>query len=153
MSQLGIKLTKQIQNSISRYFKKTSRFLTKPESRNLREMVTGIFKSQQMFVNQIATNIIDSVSLKQTTKRFRRHYNKPGFWKKINNAHLESVKGKATEYVLLLKKLIMIDGQELIPYRLERPFVYIENDAPRVLSMAVKKGDESFIVFHSIKNN
>ncbi|NOR75088.1 MAG: family 43 glycosylhydrolase [Draconibacterium sp.] len=61
--------------------------------------------------------------------------------------------GKATEYVLLLKKLIMMDGQELVPDRLERPFVYIENDAPRVLSMAVKKGDESFIVFLSIKNN
>jgi len=122
MSQLNTKLTKQIQTSISRYFKKTSKFLTKAESRNLREMVTGILKSQQMFVNQIATNICDSISLKQTTKRFRRHYNKPGFWKKINNAHLESVKGKVHngDYALLdisdiqKKYARMMEGIDLV---------------------------------------
>ena len=122
MSQLSTKLTKQIQNSISRYFKKTSKFLTKAESRNLREMVTGILKSQQMFVNQIATSICDSISLKQTTKRFRRHYNKPGFWKKINNAHLESVKRKVHngDYALLdisdiqKKYARMMEGIDLV---------------------------------------
>ncbi|MCP4053342.1 MAG: transposase [Mesoflavibacter sp.] len=103
MNQLSANLTKQIQNSISRYFKKASDFLTKAESRSLREMVTGILKSQQVFINQIATGICDPISLKQTTKRFRRHYNKIGFWKKVNKAHLESVKGKINhgDYALI----------------------------------------------------
>lgn len=122
MSQPRAKLTKQIQNSISRYFKKASSFLTKAESRNLREMVTGILKSQQVFVNQIATSIGDSISLKQTTKRLRRHYNKPGFWKKINNAHLESVKGKVHhgDYALIdisdiqKKYARMMEGIDLV---------------------------------------
>jgi hypothetical protein len=122
MNQLSTKLTKQIQNGISRYFKKASTFLTKAESRNLREMVTGILKSQQIFVNQIATNIVDSIDLKQTTKRFRRHYNKKGFWEKINHAHLGSIKGKAHhgDYALLdicdiqKKYARMMEGLDLV---------------------------------------
>ncbi len=103
MSQLCTNLTKQIQNKISRYFIKLSEHVSKAESRNLREMVTGILKAQNMFVNQIASNIGDSISLKQTCKRFRRHYNKIGFWKKSINAHLESVKGKVhhNDYALI----------------------------------------------------
>ncbi len=60
--------------------------------------------------------------------------------------------GKATEYVITPKKLTMKNGLILVPDRLERPFIYTENDVPRVLSLAVKKGDESFIVFIPIKN-
>lgn len=37
-------LTKQDQNKISRYFLKLSDHLTKPESRCVREMTTGILK-------------------------------------------------------------------------------------------------------------
>jgi hypothetical protein len=122
MNQLDTNLTKQIQNKVSRYFKKVSNFLTKAESRSLREMVTGLLKSQQVFVNQIATQIVDSVDLKQTTKRFRRHYNKKGFWKKINQAHLESVKGNVHhgDYALLdicdiqKKYARMMEGLDLV---------------------------------------
>lgn len=60
---------------------------------------------------------------------------------------------KATEYVLTPKKLELSDGSVLIPDRLERPFVYQENGEPKVLSMAVKKGDESYIVFVPVKEN
>ena len=60
---------------------------------------------------------------------------------------------KATESVLTPKKLPMSDGDSLVPDRLERPFVYQEDGEPKVLSMAVKKGDESYIVFVQVKEN
>ncbi|MGQ7870732.1 alpha-L-fucosidase [Sunxiuqinia sp. sy24] len=58
---------------------------------------------------------------------------------------------KATEYVLTPKKLDMNDGNLLVPDRLERPFVYLEDDEPQVLSLAVKKGDEAYIAFVPVK--
>ncbi len=58
---------------------------------------------------------------------------------------------KATEYVLTPKRLYLADGSEIIPDRMERPFVYQEEGEPRVLSMAVKKGDEAYIVFVPVK--
>ncbi|WP_430974118.1 alpha-L-fucosidase [Sunxiuqinia rutila] len=58
---------------------------------------------------------------------------------------------KATEYVLTPKKLEMNDGDLLVPDRLERPFVYLEDDEPQVLSLAVKKGDEAYIAFVPVK--
>ncbi|WP_243456850.1 alpha-L-fucosidase [Polaribacter batillariae] len=60
---------------------------------------------------------------------------------------------KANEYVLMPKKVKMADGSELIPDRLERPFVYQENGKPKVLSLTVKKGDESYSIFIPIKEN
>ena len=60
---------------------------------------------------------------------------------------------KATEYALIPKKLQMTDGTNLVVDRLERPFVYTENDEPQVLSMAVKRGDDSYIVFIQVKED
>jgi len=59
---------------------------------------------------------------------------------------------KANEYVLMPKMVPMKDGSALIPDRLERPFVFTENGKPTVLSLAVKKGDESYSIFIPIKN-
>ncbi len=59
---------------------------------------------------------------------------------------------KATEYVLMHKRVPLTDGDTLRPDRLERPFIFTENDEPRVLSLAVKKGDESYIVFVPVKH-
>lgn len=87
-------LTKQLQNKISGYFLKFSKNMTKPESRCIREMTTGILKTGTVLVNKIASGINDTISLSQTTKRFRNHYNKLGFFKKLFRSHLESVKGK-----------------------------------------------------------
>jgi len=58
---------------------------------------------------------------------------------------------KATEYVLTPKKLALADGTAIEPERLERPFIYQEDGDPMVLSMAVKKGDDSYIVFVPVK--
>lgn len=95
-------LTKQVQNKISRYFLKLENHLTKPESRCVREMTTGILKSGTVLVNKIATGICDTISLSQTTKRFRNHYNKKGFFKKLFRGHMNSVKGRVQhgDYIL-----------------------------------------------------
>jgi len=95
-------LTKQVQNKISRYFLKLEGQLTKPEARCVREMTTGILKTGTVLVNKIATGICDSISLSQTTKRFRNHYNKKGFFRKLFRGHMNSVKSKIChgDYIL-----------------------------------------------------
>ncbi|MCT4644728.1 MAG: transposase [Carboxylicivirga sp.] len=85
--------TKQVQNKISSYFLKFSSHMTKPESRCIREMTTGILKTGSVLVNKIASGIQDHVSLSQTTKRFRNHYNKSRFFQKLFRGHMQSVKG------------------------------------------------------------
>jgi hypothetical protein len=85
-------LTKQVQNKMSSYFSKLSGHLYKPELRCVREMVKGILKNGTMLVNQIASGIQDSLSLSQTTKRFRNHYNKEGFFKKAGFKNIDKSK-------------------------------------------------------------
>lgn len=60
---------------------------------------------------------------------------------------------KANEYVLMSKKIKMAEGSMLIPDRLERPFIYTENGEPSVLSLAVKKGDDSYTIFIPIEKS
>jgi alpha-L-fucosidase len=54
---------------------------------------------------------------------------------------------KATEYSIMNKVIPLKNGENIKPDRLERPFVLCENNEPKVLSLAVKKEDESYIVF------
>ncbi len=61
--------------------------------------------------------------------------------------------GKASEYSIMPKLIPMKSGGEIKPDRMERPFIYIENNEPKVLSLAVKKDDEAFIVFVPISEN
>jgi len=60
---------------------------------------------------------------------------------------------KAAEYALMPKIVPMMTGDSLYPDRLERPFIYTENSRPKVLSLAVKKGDESYSIFIPIKHD
>ncbi len=95
-------LTKQVQNKISRYFLQLEKFVTKPESRCVREMTVGILKSGTLLVNKIACSIHDSISLSQTTKRFRNHYNKEGFFMKLFRGHMNISKNRVChgDYIL-----------------------------------------------------
>jgi len=95
-------LTKQVQNKVSRYFLHLENHLSKPESRCVREMSIGILKSGTVLVNKIATGINDKISLSQTTKRFRNHYNKKDFFLKLFRGHINSVKGRIChgDYIL-----------------------------------------------------
>jgi len=54
---------------------------------------------------------------------------------------------KANEYILKSKKVERTDGTILAPDRMERPFIFREMGKPTVLSLAVKKGDESYSIF------
>jgi len=60
---------------------------------------------------------------------------------------------KANEFVLKNKEILMEDGTVIGPDRMERPFVYHEGGEPKVLSVAVKKGEESYAVFIPIIKN
>lgn len=91
------RLTKQIQDKFNYYFRKIGMHLSKPETRCVREMSLGIIKGQRMTVNKIATFIEGKVSLKKIGKRFRHHYSKPGFWKKLLSAHLSSISPRVKE--------------------------------------------------------
>ena len=54
---------------------------------------------------------------------------------------------KATHYKVMEKKVLLSDGSHLLPDRMERPFVYVENDVPIVLTLAVKKGNDTYSIF------
>jgi len=76
-------------------------------------------------------------------------HNYIGLVTSVNGAEWE----KANEFVLKNKEILLEDGTVINPDRMERPFVYQENGQPIVLSVAVKKGDESFNVFIPIIKN
>ena len=60
---------------------------------------------------------------------------------------------KSNEFVVMQKKITLKDGLVLVPDRLERPFIYHENGKPKVLSLSVRKDDESYGIFIPIKEN
>lgn len=53
---------------------------------------------------------------------------------------------KAKHYRVCLKQIPLKDGTVMKVSNMERPFVYLENGKPVMLSFAVKKGNDSFIV-------
>ena len=59
---------------------------------------------------------------------------------------------KASEYELMTKEVLLANGDKIAPNRLERPFIYVENNEPQVMSLAVKEDDESYIVFIPIQS-
>ena len=54
---------------------------------------------------------------------------------------------KAMNYKIMEKKIDLADGSMLHPDRMERPFVFSENETPKILCLAVKKGDDAYTVF------
>lgn len=61
---------------------------------------------------------------------------------------------KADDFTVTPKRLHREGGQpDLIPDQMERPFVLFEEGKAKVLSVAVKKGDDSFIVTIPLKEN
>lgn len=57
----------------------------------------------------------------------------------------------ARDYEFMPKKLRMKNGEERTFDQMERPFMYVENDEPKVLCLALKKGDDSYLVFIPLK--
>ncbi|WP_164111612.1 MULTISPECIES: glycoside hydrolase family protein [Sphingobacterium] len=60
---------------------------------------------------------------------------------------------QAPAYKISEKKVKKKDGSFLLPDRLERPFIFLEQNEPRVLSMAVKKGNDAYIIFLPIEQS
>ena len=54
---------------------------------------------------------------------------------------------KASNYKITAKKILMSNGTYMEPDRMERPFIFIENGSPKVLSLAIKKGNDTYTVF------
>ena len=82
-------LTKKIQIQMSDYFSNV-RSMSKPEHRAMKDIVTGILKSQTMFVNQIAASLRESLKLKDVTKRLSAQYLKDDYADKILKYHLST---------------------------------------------------------------
>jgi hypothetical protein len=59
---------------------------------------------------------------------------------------------KAADYWMIPKKILMVDGSYHLADRLERPFIYIEEGAPLALSLAARKGNESYNIIIPLKN-
>lgn len=60
---------------------------------------------------------------------------------------------KAADYWMMPKKVLMSDGTYHVADRLERPFIFYERGKPRVLSLAARKGNESYNIQIPIKNS
>jgi hypothetical protein len=58
---------------------------------------------------------------------------------------------KAMHYKVMDKAIRKEDGTVLLPDRMERPFVYVEDDKPMALALAIKKGEDSYTVFLPLK--
>jgi alpha-L-fucosidase len=58
---------------------------------------------------------------------------------------------KARHYVVCKKEIPLTDGTIMKVDRMERPFLYLENGKPTMLSFGVKKGNNAFIVFFNLK--
>ena len=55
------------------------------------------------------------------------------------------------EPVVSNKEIKMWDGSVILPDRMERPFVHLDGCDPKVLSIAIKKGDDAYSVFMPIE--
>lgn len=86
------KITARIQSEFNSYFQRLSKYISKPEMRFVQEACHGILTSKSIIVTRMATQIQDRIKLKKTQERFRRHYNKAGFWEKLITGHIQSVK-------------------------------------------------------------
>lgn len=60
---------------------------------------------------------------------------------------------KATHYEVCKKEIPLNDGTIMKVDRMERPFVFMENDEPVLLSFGVKKGNDAFIVFFPLSGD
>ncbi|MBI0397647.1 glycoside hydrolase family protein [Cyclobacterium marinum] len=54
---------------------------------------------------------------------------------------------KPSNFKVFNKEIPLANGDLIRPDRMERPFVYFENNQPKTLCLAVKKGEQSYTVF------
>jgi len=86
------KITARIQSEFNSYYQRLSKYISKPEMRFVQEASHGVLSSKTVIITKMATHINDKIRLQKTQERFRRHYNKDGFWLKLIRGHIQSVK-------------------------------------------------------------
>ncbi|MDO5977606.1 glycoside hydrolase family protein [Flavivirga spongiicola] len=87
-----------------------------------------------------------SIWYDETRKRFYGVFHAHTFIGLINS--IDGINwSKADDYILMLQSLKMSNGSSLNPYSIERPFIYIENKKPKVISLAVLDHNEAYSVF------
>jgi hypothetical protein len=82
--------------------------MSKPKLGAMKDIVTGILKSQTMFVNQIAASLRKSLRLKDVTKRLSAQHLKENYAEKVLEYHLST----ATQGVDK-DSCIVIDGTDI----------------------------------------
>ncbi len=110
----------------------------------------GPFKIQEKPVIDYIDTEDMSIWFDEIRKRFYGVFHTHGFIGMVTSVDGINWK-KSNEYVLMRKEVRLKDGSMLIPDRLERPFIYHENGKPKVLSLAVKKGNNSYSIFIPIE--
>lgn len=100
-------LTKKIQIQMSDYFSNVTS-MSKPEHRAMKDIVTGILKSQTMFVNQIAASLRESLKLKDVTKRLSAQYLKDDYADKVLEHHLSTASQGVDQ-----DSFIVMDGTDI----------------------------------------
>ncbi|RGY96994.1 hypothetical protein DXA15_11665 [Parabacteroides sp. AM58-2XD] len=59
---------------------------------------------------------------------------------------------KAIDFTVMNKRIAQTGGNpDILPDRMERPFVFNENNKPIALSLAVKKDNDAYIVIVPLK--
>lgn len=72
--------------------------ISTPESRFVHEIILGTLKGQAATMNRIAIDIQDQIRLKKTLERFRRHFQRIGFWKRLTTVYIQSVRTRFVRY-------------------------------------------------------
>src|SRR5699024_12558539 len=66
-----------LQSKLNHFVRNIGKSLSKPERRCISELIFVLCKNRQPFLRQIALGLRESISLKKTVERFRRHLSKP----------------------------------------------------------------------------
>jgi hypothetical protein len=113
---------------------------------------TGPFEMQPVAVIDDMDTEDMSVWYDKTHKRFYGIFHAHSFIGMIHST--DGINwSKASPHEIQQKRIPLADGSTLFPDRMERPFLYQEAGEPKVLSMAIKEGDEAYIVFVPVQED
>ena len=102
MKQSGAKiLTKRIQISFNQYFSRIN-FLSKAETKALKDMTMGILKSKHIHINKIVAYLQEGIKLKDGAKRLSKQYLKKDYWDKVTKCHIQAIAPyvKSNDYLI-----------------------------------------------------
>jgi len=72
-----------LQSKLNHFVRNIGKSLSKPERRCISELIFGLCKNRQPILRQIALGLRESISLKKTVERFRRHLSKPDWGQRL----------------------------------------------------------------------